>query len=133
MQIWVDADACPKPIKEILFRAATRTGIAVTLIAKSIRSGRISSETVIREIAMPPATLSSIDQRRLERLAADAGSTPKTMLKHVLRDGFEYCEHVVRAVNQGLDDARSGKTVTGTDVRRKAREVIVRHAAKQAA
>lgn len=25
-QIWVDADACPKPIKEILYRAATRTG-----------------------------------------------------------------------------------------------------------
>jgi uncharacterized protein YaiI (UPF0178 family) len=33
MHIWVDADACPKPIKEILFRAATCTGIAVTLIA----------------------------------------------------------------------------------------------------
>jgi len=36
MQIWVDADACPKPIKEILFRAATRTGIAVTLIANQM-------------------------------------------------------------------------------------------------
>lgn len=31
--IWVDADACPKVIKEILFRAAERTGVAVTLIA----------------------------------------------------------------------------------------------------
>jgi uncharacterized protein YaiI (UPF0178 family) len=31
--IWVDADACPKVIKEILFRAAERTGIAVTLVA----------------------------------------------------------------------------------------------------
>ena len=26
MKIWVDADACPNPIKEILFRAAERTG-----------------------------------------------------------------------------------------------------------
>jgi uncharacterized protein len=31
--IWVDADACPKVIKEILFRAAERTGVAVTLVA----------------------------------------------------------------------------------------------------
>ncbi len=33
MKIWVDADACPNPIKEILFRAAERTGIALTLVA----------------------------------------------------------------------------------------------------
>lgn len=33
MHIWVDADACPKVIKEILFRAAERTQIEVTLIA----------------------------------------------------------------------------------------------------
>ena len=32
-QIWVDADACPKVIKEILFRAADRVGIQVTLVA----------------------------------------------------------------------------------------------------
>lgn len=33
--IWVDADACPKVIKEILFRAAERTGVNVTLVANS--------------------------------------------------------------------------------------------------
>jgi len=33
MRIWVDADACPKPIKEILFRAAKRTGTTITLVA----------------------------------------------------------------------------------------------------
>ena len=31
--IWVDADACPKVIKEILFRAADRTGVLLTLVA----------------------------------------------------------------------------------------------------
>ncbi len=31
--IWVDADACPNVIKEILFRAAERTGVPVTLVA----------------------------------------------------------------------------------------------------
>lgn len=33
MQIWVDADACPKAIKEILFRAAERMSITTTLVA----------------------------------------------------------------------------------------------------
>jgi uncharacterized protein YaiI (UPF0178 family) len=31
--IWVDADACPVVIKEILFRAAERTGVQLTLVA----------------------------------------------------------------------------------------------------
>lgn len=33
MRIWVDADACPKVIKEILFRAATRTEIDLILVS----------------------------------------------------------------------------------------------------
>ena len=39
MNIWVDADACPVAIKDILFRAAKRTKTRVTLIAnQSIRT-----------------------------------------------------------------------------------------------
>jgi len=33
MAIWVDADACPNVIKEILFRAAQRLSVQVTLVA----------------------------------------------------------------------------------------------------
>lgn len=33
MKIWVDADACPGVIKDILFRAANRTGTLLTLVA----------------------------------------------------------------------------------------------------
>ncbi|MEW5944498.1 MAG: YaiI/YqxD family protein [Pseudomonadota bacterium] len=33
MQIWVDADACPNVIKEILFRAAERMRVSLTLVA----------------------------------------------------------------------------------------------------
>jgi len=33
MKIWVDADACPVVIKDILFRAAQRTKIEMTLVA----------------------------------------------------------------------------------------------------
>ncbi len=33
MHIWVDADACPKAIRDILCRAVARTGIAMTMVA----------------------------------------------------------------------------------------------------
>jgi len=33
MKIWIDADACPKVVKEILFRAAVRTKTQLTLVA----------------------------------------------------------------------------------------------------
>ncbi|MES1943507.1 hypothetical protein PC39_05315 [Salinisphaera sp. PC39] len=47
MKIWVDADACPVAIREILFRAATRTGVPMTLVANQPirvpRGGRIDA------------------------------------------------------------------------------------------
>ena len=33
MKIWIDADACPVVIRDILFRAAQRTGVQLTLVA----------------------------------------------------------------------------------------------------
>ncbi len=36
MKIWVDADACPAPIKEILFRGAIRAGLPLTLVANRL-------------------------------------------------------------------------------------------------
>lgn len=33
MTVWVDADACPVVIRDMLFRAAERTGVVLTLIA----------------------------------------------------------------------------------------------------
>lgn len=36
MPIWVDADACPKAVKEVIFRAARRTEIVTTLIANQM-------------------------------------------------------------------------------------------------
>lgn len=48
--IWVDADACPNPIKEVLFRAADRRGVDLNLVANHTlrvpRSPRIKSLTV---------------------------------------------------------------------------------------
>ena len=48
MEIWVDADACPVVIKEILFRAAQRTGVQLTLVAN--RSVYIPKSPSIRTI-----------------------------------------------------------------------------------
>ena len=33
MRIWIDADACPLPVKIIVFRASQRVGVPVTLVA----------------------------------------------------------------------------------------------------
>lgn len=35
MHIWVDADACPKLVKEVLFKTAARREVRVTLVANS--------------------------------------------------------------------------------------------------
>ena len=39
MRIWVDADACPVAIKEILFRASERTGVQLILVAVMVHRG----------------------------------------------------------------------------------------------
>lgn len=38
MQIWVDADACPKAVKEILFKTAIRREVQITLVANQYMS-----------------------------------------------------------------------------------------------
>ncbi|MBL8490893.1 MAG: YaiI/YqxD family protein [Rhodocyclaceae bacterium] len=51
MQIWVDADACPGAVKEILFRAADREKIALVLVANQWL--RTPPSPYIRAIQVP--------------------------------------------------------------------------------
>lgn len=51
MQIWVDADACPVVIKEILFRAAERTKITTTLVANQFL--RTPASAYIKAMQVP--------------------------------------------------------------------------------
>ena len=51
MQIWVDADACPQVIKEILFRAAHRAQIVTTLVANTLL--RVPSSPFIKSVRVP--------------------------------------------------------------------------------
>lgn len=52
MKIWVDADACPVVIKEILFRAAKRTETLVTLVAN--QPIRVPGSPFVKTIQVPP-------------------------------------------------------------------------------
>ncbi|MGB6043517.1 MAG: YaiI/YqxD family protein [Pirellulales bacterium] len=64
-QIWVDADACPGEIKELLFRAAKRTKIKVTLVAnQSLHTPR--SEFI--DSVLVPAGMNVADRRIVELL-----------------------------------------------------------------
>lgn len=51
MKIWVDADACPGVIKDILFRAAERTKILVTLVAN--QQVRVPRTPHVRMVQVP--------------------------------------------------------------------------------
>ena len=63
MNIWVDADACPGEIKELLFRATKRTETKVTLVANQpMRTPR--SEFI--DSLLVPAGMNVADQRIVE-------------------------------------------------------------------
>ena len=51
MRIWVDADACPAVIKDILYRAAERKKIALTLVANKLL--RTPASPYIRALQVP--------------------------------------------------------------------------------
>ena len=67
MHIWVDADACPAVIKEILFRAATRRKVPVTLVAN--QPLRTPPSPFIKSIQVPGG-FDVADNRIVQELAA---------------------------------------------------------------
>ncbi len=60
MRIWVDADACPSVIKEILFRAAERAGVKMTLVAN--QPLRVPPSRHVNAVQVP-AGLDEADKR----------------------------------------------------------------------
>ncbi len=91
MRIWVDGDACPGVIKDILFRAAIRTKIPLTLVANQPmqipRSDLISILTV-------PSGLNVADQKIVELL--DPGDL-------VITADIPLAAHVVNKGGTALD------------------------------
>jgi len=68
MHIWVDADACPRIIKDILFRAVERVGIGMTLVANQPMS--VPPSRLIRAIQVS-AGFDVADNEIVRRLEAD--------------------------------------------------------------
>ena len=68
MKIWVDADACPVVIKEILFKAAERTGVRLTLVAN--KPVRIPVSSYIKFILVSPGP-DVADNEIVKRLEVD--------------------------------------------------------------
>ncbi len=123
MQIWVDADACPGEIKELLFRAAKRTKTKVTLVANQpMRTPR--SEFI--DSLLVGAGMNAADQRIVELvesgdlvitadipLAAEvvAGGAEALDPRGELYTNDNVGERV--AVRNLLDELRGGGLITG--------------------
>ena len=67
MEIWVDADACPVVIKEILFKAAQRAGVQLTLVANHTVCIPLSDHIKFLQV---PSGFDVADNEIVKRLAA---------------------------------------------------------------
>ena len=68
MQVWVDADACPAVIKEILYRAAERLKIRLTLVAN--RPLRTPPSSYIATLQVLPG-FDVADKEIVQRMQSD--------------------------------------------------------------
>ncbi len=123
MQIWVDADACPTVIREILFRAAERTGVSMTLVAN--KPVRLPASGNVRFVQVPKS-FDAADKRIVELMeAGDLVVTADVPLAAAAIDkggtalnprGELYTKENVRerlSVRNFLDELRSGGVNTG--------------------
>ncbi len=123
MHIWVDADACPKVIKEILYRAAERLRIPLTLVAN--RPLRVPPSPYIKTLKVPAgfdvADKQIVDEIQANDLVitADIPLAAAVIEKggHALDPRGElYTESNVRerlSVRDFMDELRGAGVVTG--------------------
>ena len=124
MQIWVDADACPQVIKDILFRAAERAQVVTTLVS-NMALRRTPSSPYIRTIHVAKG-FDGADQRIVQDMQpGDLVITADLPLaaEVVTRGGYAldprgdlYSEDNVRerlAMRNLMQDLRSGGELLG--------------------
>jgi hypothetical protein len=80
---------------------------------------------------MQQPVLTRAQQRRLVKLAGEAGRTPQSMLRFVLRDGFEQCEDDVQAARLAEEELAHAGSVPHQQVMDEARATIAHHARAQ--
>ena len=123
MCIWIDADACPGPVKEILFRAADRVRVESILVANhclkiprspfvkavQVRAGfNVADALIIDSLAPGDLVIPADIPRAAEVVAAAATAlnprgtlyTPDTIQEHLARRDF-------------MDELRSTGAITG--------------------
>ena len=123
MKIWVDADACPVVIKDILCRAAERTGIQLTFVAnqfirlppsryiKFIQVGRgfdVADNEIVRQLNAKDLVITGDIP-----LAAEAIEKGANALNH---RGELYTENNIREIlnmRDFMDTLRSSGIETG--------------------
>jgi len=123
MRIWIDADACPNVIKEILFRAAERTKVPLTLVAN--QPTRIPLSPLVRQVQVSTG-FDEADRRILELvepgdlvITADIPLAAKVIEKGARAlnpRGELYTEENVRerlAMRNLMDELRSGGMISG--------------------
>lgn len=123
MHIWVDADACPAVIKEILYRAAQRLGIPLTLVANQplqtppspwIRSVRVGrgfdvADKHIAENLMPGDLVITADIPLAAQVIEKDGDA-------INPRGERYTKENIRerlAIRDFMEELRSSGTPTG--------------------
>jgi len=123
VQVWIDADACPVEIKELLFRAAVRRQVKMTLVANQpmrtpksdyvdsivVGSGLDVADRRIVELVEPGDLVVTADIP----LAADVVAKGARALNP---RGELYTEGNIGerlAVRNMLDDLRAGGQITG--------------------
>jgi hypothetical protein len=123
MHIWVDADACPGEIKELLFRAAQRTETHVTLVANQplrtprsefidnilVRAGMNVADRRIVELVQPGDLVITADIPLAAEVVANGGQAldPRGELYTEANIGERL------AVRNLLDEMRGGGQITG--------------------
>ena len=123
MRIWVDADACPVAIKEVLYRAAERVGVELTLVANQSLS--VPPSRYIKALRVPGG-FDVADRHISERVeagdlvvTADIPLAADVVAKGALAlnpRGQLYTEDNIRerlAMRDMMEELRSAGTVTG--------------------
>jgi len=123
MQVWIDADACPGEIKDLLFQAAMRRKVKVTLVANQpiytpksehidsivVQAGMNEADRRIVELVEPSDLVVTADIP----LAADVVAKGASALNP---RGELYTDRNVGerlAVRNMLDELRAGGQITG--------------------
>jgi hypothetical protein len=123
VHIWIDADACPKVVKEILYRASARLQVPLTLVANSPlsipSSPLINSMVVAKGFDVADQTIVAHMKANDLVITADIPLAADVIAQggHALNPrGTFYSQENVRqslAMRNFMDDLRGSGIVTG--------------------